>query len=69
MVKDIGLNVKAPQTECTDPNCPFHGHLAVPLFQAALAVSKIPTGTVGHPGAEGSTQAFAVQGGISTGAA
>ena len=29
MVKDIGLNVKAPQAECNDPNCPFHGHLAV----------------------------------------
>jgi small subunit ribosomal protein S17 len=29
MVKDIGLNVKAPQAECNDPNCPFHGHLSV----------------------------------------
>ena len=29
MVKDIGLNVKAPEAECTDPNCPFHGALSV----------------------------------------
>jgi len=29
MVKDIGLNVKAPQAECNDPHCPFHGHLSV----------------------------------------
>jgi small subunit ribosomal protein S17 len=29
MVRDIGLNVKAPQAECTDPNCPFHGKLSV----------------------------------------
>ena len=29
MVKDIGLNVKAPEHECTDPLCPFHGQLSV----------------------------------------
>jgi small subunit ribosomal protein S17 len=29
MVKDIGLNVKAPEAECTDPHCPFHGALSV----------------------------------------
>ena len=29
MVKDIGLNVKAPEQECNDPHCPFHGHLPV----------------------------------------
>jgi small subunit ribosomal protein S17 len=29
MVKETGLNVKAPQSECTDPNCPFHGSLSV----------------------------------------
>ena len=29
MVKDIGLNVKAPATECNDPNCPFDGTLSV----------------------------------------
>lgn len=29
MVKDIGLNVKAPEAECADPHCPFHGALSV----------------------------------------
>jgi small subunit ribosomal protein S17 len=27
--KDIGLNVPAPGAACSDPNCPFHGHLSV----------------------------------------
>ncbi|MGL4669144.1 MAG: 30S ribosomal protein S17 [Methanobacteriaceae archaeon] len=25
----VGLNVPKPETECNDPNCPFHGALAV----------------------------------------
>ena len=25
----VGLNVKEPETVCDDPNCPFHGTLAV----------------------------------------
>ena len=29
MVRDIGLNVKAPEKECDDKNCPFHGNLSV----------------------------------------
>jgi len=27
--RNIGLNVKAPDTMCTDPECPFHGTLPV----------------------------------------
>jgi len=27
--KNIGLNVKAPESKCTDKNCPFHGSLPV----------------------------------------
>ncbi|HKM09776.1 MAG TPA: 30S ribosomal protein S17 [Candidatus Methanomethylophilaceae archaeon] len=27
--RNIGINVKAPETECTDPMCPFHGTLSV----------------------------------------
>jgi hypothetical protein len=38
----------------------LHCHPAVPFFQAALAVSKIPAGVFGHTGAEGSTHGFAV---------
>lgn len=29
MAKNIGLNVTAPEKECDDINCPFHGSLSV----------------------------------------
>ncbi len=29
MTANIGLEVKPPQKECSDPNCPFHGVLPV----------------------------------------
>ncbi|HIP63413.1 MAG TPA: 30S ribosomal protein S17 [Archaeoglobus profundus] len=29
MVKDIGIDVKPPERECNDKNCPFHGDLRV----------------------------------------
>ncbi|MCS3924749.1 30S ribosomal protein S17 [Methanosalsum natronophilum] len=29
MVRDIGLDIPAPQEECDDANCPFHGSLKV----------------------------------------
>ena len=28
-VRDIGIGVNPPAAECNDPNCPFHGTLAV----------------------------------------
>ena len=28
-VKDIGYDVKQPEKECDDPDCPFHGKLPV----------------------------------------
>lgn len=28
-VKDIGYDVKQPEKECGDPNCPFHGKLPI----------------------------------------
>jgi small subunit ribosomal protein S17 len=28
-VRDIGYDVKKPEKECDDPNCPFHGKLPV----------------------------------------
>ncbi|MCE5296419.1 MAG: 30S ribosomal protein S17 [Methanomassiliicoccales archaeon] len=28
-VKDIGIDVKAPQATCEDKHCPFHGELSV----------------------------------------
>lgn len=29
MSVDIGFDVPEPKTECSDPNCPFHGTLSV----------------------------------------
>ncbi|MEM2934482.1 MAG: 30S ribosomal protein S17 [Methanocellales archaeon] len=29
MVRNIGLEVKPPEKECTDKNCPFHGILSL----------------------------------------
>ena len=28
-VRNIGIEVAAPEGECSDPNCPFHGTLSV----------------------------------------
>lgn len=28
-IRNIGIEVAAPEGECTDPNCPFHGTLPV----------------------------------------
>jgi hypothetical protein len=28
-MRDIGLNVKPPESKCSDINCPFHGNLSV----------------------------------------
>ncbi|MEM2943329.1 MAG: 30S ribosomal protein S17 [Methanomassiliicoccales archaeon] len=28
-VRDIGIDVKLPETRCNDVNCPFHGRLSV----------------------------------------
>ena len=28
-IRDIGIDVASPKTECNDPNCPFHGSLPV----------------------------------------
>jgi small subunit ribosomal protein S17 len=48
MAKDIGLNVKAPQTECNDPHCPFHGHLAVrgQLLEGTVVSAKMSKSVV-----------------------
>ena len=29
MARDIGIDVKSPEKECNDVNCPFHGTLSV----------------------------------------
>ncbi|MEA3558259.1 MAG: 30S ribosomal protein S17 [Candidatus Thermoplasmatota archaeon] len=30
--RDIGIDIEAPENECKDPNCPFHGTLSVRGF-------------------------------------
>lgn len=27
--RNIGINVKSPERQCSDPNCPFHGSLRI----------------------------------------
>ncbi|MDK2849616.1 MAG: small subunit ribosomal protein [Candidatus Woesearchaeota archaeon] len=43
MVKNIGLKVKAPEKECDDPKCPFHGNLKVRgrVFQGTVTSDKM----------------------------
>jgi len=42
MTRDIGLRVKAPERECTDKHCPFHGSLSVRgrLFDGKVTSDK-----------------------------
>ncbi len=42
MTKTIGLKVEAPQEECDDAHCPFHGKLAVrgKLFDGKISSTK-----------------------------
>ncbi len=43
MTRDIGLDVNAPETECDDINCPFHGTLPVrgQVFTGSVVSSKM----------------------------
>jgi small subunit ribosomal protein S17 len=43
MTKDIGLDVKAPDKECNDVDCPFHGNLPVrgQVFTGLVVSSKM----------------------------
>jgi small subunit ribosomal protein S17 len=42
-MKNIGIEVKQPARECTDPNCPFHGKLAIRgrVFDGIVAGKKM----------------------------
>lgn len=46
-MKDIGVDVKAPEQECSDTNCPFHGRLKVrgQIISGVVAKDKMK-GTV-----------------------
>lgn len=43
MTRDIGLDVQPPASECTDPNCPFHGILPVrgQVFRGVVVSDKM----------------------------
>ena len=42
-VKNIGLNVKPPDTDCNDKNCPFHGTLSIrgQVLEGTVVSSKM----------------------------
>jgi len=42
-VRDIGYDVKPPEKECDDPNCPFHGTLPVrgKILEGNIVSSKM----------------------------
>src|SRR5260370_10911586 len=44
VVRNTGLDVKAPKTGCNDPLCPFHGHLSIRgrVFEGIVAGSRSP---------------------------
>ena len=41
-MRDIGIGVSKPDRECSDANCPFHGHLSIrgKLFDGKVTGSK-----------------------------
>lgn len=42
MTADIGLKVKAPERQCTDAHCPFHGRMSIrgKLFDGRVTGNK-----------------------------
>ncbi|MGC9443578.1 MAG: 30S ribosomal protein S17 [Candidatus Methanospirareceae archaeon] len=44
MREDIGLNVKVPEKDCDDINCPFHGSLPVrgQILEGEVVSDKAP---------------------------
>jgi small subunit ribosomal protein S17 len=42
-MKNIGIDVKTPETECHDKNCPFHGSLSVrgQIIEGKVASDKM----------------------------
>lgn len=46
-MRNIGIEVKEPKEECSDPKCPFHGKLGVksPVIQGMIASTSMK-GTV-----------------------
>ncbi len=47
-MRDIGLDVKAPEKDCNDPNCPFHGSLPVrgQVFDCKVVSDKMESTVV-----------------------
>jgi len=44
MTRNIGLQVPAPKTECSDEQCPFHGTLSIrgKLIEGKVVSAKAP---------------------------
>jgi len=47
-MRDIGLDVKVPEKDCNDPNCPFHGTLPVrgQVFDCKVVSDKMESTVV-----------------------
>lgn len=47
-MRDIGLDVRAPEKACSDPNCPFHGSLPVrgQVFDCKVVSDKMESTVV-----------------------
>ena len=43
-MKDIGIEVREPEQECEDINCPFHGKLSVrgEILEGVVVSDKVP---------------------------
>ena len=44
MTRNIGIQVEAPKSECSDENCPFHGTLSIrgKLIEGKVVSAKAP---------------------------
>jgi len=42
--RNIGIKVKPPEKECSDPKCPFHGSLSVrgKVLEGLVVSAKVP---------------------------
>lgn len=48
MARDIGIDVKEPEKDCNDRNCPFHGNLSVrgQMFSGVVVSDKMDKSAV-----------------------
>ncbi len=44
MIRNVGIRINPPKSECTEDNCPFHGTLSIrgKLIEGKVVSSKAP---------------------------